>query len=63
VIVKARRILLGVMFYLWALGVSVMSVLIAIGLLLGDFIMRLMGKRVAQDVALKEKRRKYSLNE
>jgi hypothetical protein len=46
--VKKEKVLWEIMFVIWALGVSVIAVFLAIALSLADFIMKIMGKADAQ---------------
>jgi lauroyl/myristoyl acyltransferase len=60
---KKKETLWEIMFVIWALGVSVIAVLLAIGLSLADFFMKTLGRTDAQGGASKARRNKYYLHE
>jgi hypothetical protein len=60
---KKKETLWEIMFVIWALVVSVIAVLLAIGLSLADFFTKTLGRTDAQEGASKARRNKYYLHE
>lgn len=51
------------MYAVWMLGISIVSMIIAVGMLLGGLLMKAIAKQDREEIALQARRRKYFMNE